>query len=157
MQNQHFMRSLGSIALSGALGLALLGAAGGDAANSADSQFAQAAMHELLQSVSNADVAQSGGDAHMKSLATTIQYDEVAIGNQLGSLANFYGISVSTDAPKADTDAAGYAANQTKSLQTLIGLFESEEQNGGGAQLRTFASQAVPVLQKDLHALQESQ
>ena len=58
-------------------------------------------MQTLLQSVSNADVAESGGDAHMKSLASTIQYDEIAIGNQLGTLASFYGINVSTNAPKA--------------------------------------------------------
>ncbi len=156
MQNLHFLRPLGSIALCGALGFALLGAAGGDAANPADSQFTQQAMHTLLQSVSNADVAESGGDAHVKSVASTIQSDEVAIGNQLGSLANFYGINVSTDAPKASTDAAGYVASQTKELQSLIVLFQGEEQNGGGAQLRAFASQAIPVLQKDLHALQES-
>ncbi len=156
MQNLQILRPLGSIALCGALGLALLGAAAGDAANSADTQFTQQAMQTLLQSVSNADVAESGGDAHMKSLASTIQYDEIAIGNQLGTLASFYGINVSTNAPKASTDAAGYAATQTQELQSLIVLFQSEERNGGGEQLRAFANQEIPVLQKDLQALQQT-
>ncbi len=156
MQNQHILRPLGSIALCGALGLALLGATGGDAVNPADTQFTQQAMHMLLQSVANADVAESGGDANVKSVASTIQNDEIAIGNQLGSLASFYGISVSTDSPKASTDATGYASSQEQSLQALISVFQNEEQAGGGAQLRAFASQSVPVLQKDLHALQQS-
>jgi hypothetical protein len=93
MQNLQFLRPLGPIALCSALGLALLGATGGDAANSADTQFTHQAMQTLLQSVSNADVAESSGDAHIKSLASTIQYDEIAIGNQLGTLA---GSTVST-------------------------------------------------------------
>ena len=132
----------------------LVAAQTGDSTNSADQQFATQAMHQLLQGVSNADAAQSGGDAQLKSIATTIQTDQIGIGNQLVSLASYYGINVSTDPVKASTDASGYAAAETESLKTLIVLFENEKQNGGGAELRSFAVQELPTLQKDLAALQ---
>ncbi|HTV74643.1 MAG TPA: DUF4142 domain-containing protein [Candidatus Acidoferrales bacterium] len=154
MKHTIVLRSLGSLALTGVLGLGLLGASGGsDAVTSADTQFAQSAMHMLLQGVSNADAAQ-GGDSSVKGLATGIQTDEIAIGNQLASLASYYGINVSTDSPKASTDAAGYAADQAHDLPELIALFEQEKDGGGSAQLRSFASQALPTLQKDLAAVQ---
>lgn len=111
-------------------------------------------MHVLLQSVANADVAESGSDAQAKTVASSVQSDEIAIGNQLASLSSYYGIPLSTEAPKATTDAAGYTADQAHQLQTLIGLFEQEKDGGGGAQLRAFAGQSLPILEKDLHAVQ---
>ena len=144
---------LGACAISVAIGGSLI-AANLDAPNTADQQFTAHAMHALLQNVSNADAAQTSGDAATKALAGTLQTDQVAIGSQLASLASYYGINVSTDAPKASTGASGFAADQKASLTHLIALFEAEQQNVGGAsQLRSFAAQSLPTLQKDLEAV----
>jgi hypothetical protein len=148
----HLFRTLGALTMSAAIGVSLI-AAGIDGANSVDQQFATQAMHQLLQGVSNADVAQSGSDANVKSLASTIQSDQVNVGTQLASLSSYYGINVSTDPLKPSTDAAGYVESQKTSLKSLIAMFENEEQNGGASQLRTFAAQSLPILQKDLASL----
>ena len=157
MRNLHILRPIGTVALCAALGITLLGADLGDSASPADTQFAHSAMHVLLQSVSDANVAESGGDGHVKSVATSVQSDEVAIGSQLASLASYYGIPVSTQAPKATTDASGYEADQAQKLHTLIDLFQQEKEGGGGAQMRSFAGQSLPILEKDLHAVQGAQ
>lgn len=143
------------MALCATLGVALLGASG-DATSPADTDFAKSAMHVLLQSVANADVAESDGDAHVKTVASNVQSDELAIGNQLSTLSSYYGISLSTQAPKASTDAAGYTADQAHQLQMLIGLFQQEKDGGGGAQMRAFAGQSLPILEKDLQTVQAS-
>jgi predicted outer membrane protein len=157
MRNLHILQSLGSVAACVALGVTLLGADLGDATTPADSQFAHSAMNVLLISVSNATAAESSGDAQVKNLANNVQSDELAIGSQLASLASYYGITLSTDAPKATTDGSGYAADQAHQLQTLIVLFQSEKDGGGGAQMRAFAGQSIPILQKDLQAVQAAQ
>jgi len=156
MQHHKFLRPLVSVALCSTLGIGLLGAAN-DAANTADSQFTQQAMQLLLQSVSNANTAQADGSDGVKTLATNVQGDEVNIGTQLASLASFYGINVSTNAPKPNCTASDYAADQAKALSQLVVLFQAEQTGGGGAQLRTFAAQELPVLQKDLAAAQKAQ
>ncbi len=156
MLHHKLLRPLVSVALSSTLGIGLLGAAN-DAASPADTQFSQQAMQLLLQSVSNANPAQTDGAEGVKALATTVQGDEVDIGSQLASIANFYGIKVATDAPKPSCTPSDYAADQAKALAALVALFEAEQQDGGGAQLRTFAAEALPVLEKDLSAAQQAQ
>jgi hypothetical protein len=154
MTNNRFLRVLGACAISVAIGGSLI-AAGLDAPNTADQQFTSQAMQSLLQNVSNADAAQTSGDAATKQLAGTLQTDQIAIGSQLASLASYYGINVSTNAPKASTDGAGYAADQKASLTKLIAIFQTEQQNVDGAsQLRSFAAQSLPILEKDLSAIQ---
>jgi hypothetical protein len=113
-------------------------------------------MGVLLQSVSNATAAESSGDAHVKTVATNVQSDEIAIGSQLASLSSYYGITLSTNAPQATTDGSGYAADQAHQLHTLIVLFQQEKDGGGGAQMRAFAGQSLPILEKDLQAVQGS-
>jgi hypothetical protein len=144
------------VALCSTLGIGLLGAAN-DAANPADTQFTQQAMQLLLQSVSNANPAQADGTDGVKALATTVQGDEVNVGTQLASIASFYGIKVATDSPKPSCTASDYAADQAKALSQLVVLFQAEQTNGGGAQMRSFAAQELPVLQKDLDAAQKEQ
>jgi hypothetical protein len=155
MLHHRLLRPLVSVALCSTLGIGLLGAAN-DAANTADTQFTQQAMQLLLQSVSNANPAQADGTDGVKALATTVQSDEVNVGTQLASIANFYGISVTTDSPKPSCTASDYAADQAKELAQLVALFQTEQQNGGGAQLRSFAAAELPVLQKDLDAAQNA-
>jgi hypothetical protein len=139
-----------------ALSITLMGAASGDSANVADTAFTQQSMQLLLQGVSNANVAEKDGDDGQKTLATSIQNDEVKIGDELASLASYYGISCSTDDPKATTDASSYDGDQVQSLTKLIALFQDEQNNGGGAQLRSFATESIPTLQKDLAAAQQA-
>jgi hypothetical protein len=156
MRNLHILRPIGTIALCATLGVTLLGADLGDATTPADSQFAHSAMGVLLQSVSNATAAESSGDEHVKTVATNVQSDEIAIGSQLASLSSYYGITLSTNAPKATTDGSGYVADQAHQLHTLIVLFQQEKDGGGGAQMRAFAGQSLPILEKDLQAVQGS-
>ena len=144
------------MALCTTLGIGLLGAAN-DAANTADTQFTQQAMQLLLQSISNANPAEASGNTGVKALATSVQGDEVNIGTQLGSIASFYGIKVSTNAPQPSCTASNYAVDQAKDLSHLVALFQAEEHAGGGGQLRTFAAEALPVLEKDLSAAQKAQ
>jgi hypothetical protein len=155
MLHHRLLRPLVSVALCSTLGIGLLGAAN-DAANTADSQFTQQAMQLLLQSVSNANPAEADGSDGVKALATTVQGDEVNVGTQLASIANFYGIKVATDSPKPSCTPSDYAADQAKALSQLVALFQAEQQNGGGAQLRSFAATELPVLQKDLDAAQKA-
>jgi hypothetical protein len=155
MLHHRLLRPLVSVALCSTLGIGLLGAAN-DAANTADTQFTQQAMQLLLQSVSNANPAEADGTDGVKALATTVQGDEVNVGSQLASIANFYGIKFATDAPKPSCTASDYAADQAKALSQLVALFQSEQANGGGAQLRSFAAEELPVLQKDLDAAQKA-
>ena len=156
MLHHKLLRPLVSVAVCGTLSIGLLGAAN-DAANTADTQFTQQAMQLLLQSVSNANPAQADGTDGVKALATTVQGDEVSIGSQLASISNFYGIKVATNAPKPSCTASDYAADQAKALAALVALFQAEQQGGGGAQMRTFAAEALPVLEKDLSAAQKAQ
>lgn len=156
MLHNKLLRPLVSVALCSTLGIGLLGAAN-DAANTADTQFTQQAMQLLLQSVSNANPAEADGNSGVKTLATTVQGDEVNIGTQLVSIAGFYGINVSTKAPQPSCTASDYAANQAKTLAELVALFEAEQSAGGGAQMRSFAAQTLPVLEKDLSAAQKAQ
>lgn len=114
-------------------------------------------MGVLLQSVSNANAAESSGSDHVKAVASSVQNDEIAIGSQLASLASYYGIALSTNAPKPTTDGSGYATDQAHQLQTLIVIFQQEKDGGGGAQLRAFAGQSLPILEKDLQAVQSAQ
>jgi hypothetical protein len=155
MLHHKLLRPLVSVALCSTLGIALLGAAN-DAANPADTQFTQQAMQLLLQSVSNANPAEADGTDGVKTLATNVQSDEVSIGTQLASIASYYGIKVGTDSPKPSCTASDYAADQAKALSQLVALFQSEETNGGGAQMRSFAAQELPTLQKDLDAAQKT-
>ncbi|HTV93036.1 MAG TPA: hypothetical protein VMG98_09990 [Verrucomicrobiae bacterium] len=157
MRNLHIFRPIGTIALCATLGVTLLGADLGDATSPADTQFAHSAMGVLLQSVSNANAAESSGSDHVKAVASSVQSDEIAIGSQLASLASYYGIALSTNAPKPTTDGSGYAADQAHQLQTLIVMFQQEKDGGGGAQLRAFAGQSIPILEKDLQAVQSAQ
>ncbi|HUA10348.1 MAG TPA: hypothetical protein VMA98_13860 [Candidatus Acidoferrales bacterium] len=152
MKHLRISQSAATLVLSSVLSVAVLGA-GIDTVGPGDGAFTHHAMAILLQGVSNADAAESGGGAGVKALATKVQSDEITIGDQLVSLASFYGISVSTNAPKASTDAAGYTADQAKSLSSLITLFENEA-SSGGSQLRTFASNSLPTLRADLSAVQ---
>ena len=156
MLHHKLLRPLVSVALCSTLGIGLLGAAN-DAASTADTQFTQQAMQLLLQSVSNANPAQADGSDGVKTLASSVQSDEVSVGTQLVSIASFYGIKVSTESPKPSCTASDYAADQAKALSHLVVLFQAEQLNGGGAQLRSFAAQALPVLEKDLSAAREAQ
>jgi hypothetical protein len=155
MLHHRLLRPLVSVALCSTLGIGLLGAAN-DAANTADTQFTQQAMQLLLQSVSNANPAEADGTDGVKALANTVQGDEVNVGSQLASIAGFYGIKVATDSPKPSCTASDYAADQAKALSQLVVLFQAEQANGGGAQLRSFAAEELPVLQKDLSAAQSA-
>lgn len=156
MLHNKLLRPLVSVALCSTLGVALLGAAN-DAANTADTQFTEQAMQLLLQSVSNANPAEADGSDGVKQLATTVQGDEVNVGTQLASIASFYGIKVSTNAPQPSCTASDYAADQAKTLAALVALFEAEQNGGGGAQMRSFAAETLPVLEKDLSEAQKAQ
>lgn len=156
MLNHRLLRPLVPVALCSTLGIALLGAGQGDSTSAADSQFTQQAMQLLLQSVSNANPAQADGSDGVKALATTVQGDEVNVGSELASIANFYGIKVATDSPKPSCTASDYAADQAKALSQLVALFQAEQQNGGAPQMRSFAAQELPVLEKDLSAAQNA-
>jgi hypothetical protein len=153
MRSVRVFPSVALAALCGALSLPLL-AASGDSTAPADSHFAGQAMPLLLQSIANANPAESDGDAGIKALASKVQSDEVDIGTQLVSLASYYGIALSTDAPKPSCDASGYVADQAKTLPLLIALFRAEAQDGGAAQVRSFAIQSIPILEADLRAVQ---
>lgn len=155
MLHHKLLRPLVTVALCSTLGIGLLGA-DNDAASPADTQFTQQAMQLLLQSVSNANPAEADGSDSVKTLATDVQGDEVTIGSQLASIANYYGIKAPTDTPKPSCTPSDYAADQAKALSQLVALFQSEQTNGGGAQLRSFAAEELPMLQKDLSAAQKA-
>lgn len=152
MRTLQFFRALPAVALAGALGVCLMGATN-DAVSAGDVAFAPAAMNVILQSVSNAEAVQSdGATGDVAKLAASIQSDELALGTQLASLSNYYGVNVSTDLPKSDCTTDNFASTQVTTLTKLISMLQSEKDNGNAPNLRDFADNAIPRLQKDLDA-----
>ncbi len=147
MRTFNIIRSVPVVALVGMLGVALMGAA-----SPGDSHFSTTSMHVMLQSIADAEAVRPDASGAVKSLAADVQKDELAMGNQLVSIATYYGINLSTTMPKATATPATFAASQSKALSTLVGLFKDESENGGGGQLRAYATEALPILQKDLAA-----
>ena len=139
------------LALAGALSIGLMGASG-DSVSPGDSQFTHRSMTLMLQSIADAEAVHPNASGSVKTLAADVQRDELAMGSQLASIASYYNISVGTDLPKSQAEASSFAAAQSKSLAQLIALFKDESLNGGGAQLRSFATEALPILEKDLAA-----
>ena len=138
--------------LAGAFSVCLMGAAN-DQASSTDAAFTTRVMKLTLQSVANAEAIQSGQTSDgVHSLATSIQTDGLAMGTKLASLADFYGLTVSTDLPNSTGTAQSFAQDQVTTLSQLIDLCKAEQQSGGGAQLRTLAADMLPTLEKDLEA-----
>jgi hypothetical protein len=149
----HFsLRTIAAPLIAGSLGLCLMGAAN-DQASPADAAFTTNVMKLTLQNAANAQAVESGqAPDGIHSLATAISSDSIDMGTRLASLADYYGISVSTDLPKATGAPEAFAKDQVASLTQLIDLCKSEQANGGGAQLRTLAADLLPTLQKDLEA-----
>jgi hypothetical protein len=140
-------RTLPAVALAGALGICLMGEAN-DPVSQADVTFAPTAMKVILQSVADAEAVQGGSDA---ALATSIQTDGLALGNQLASLSSYYGINVPTDLPKAQSGAS-FASNEVAELTNLLAVLNAEKSGGNASQMRTFADSAIAQVQKDLDA-----
>jgi hypothetical protein len=152
MRTLQFFRALPAAAVAAALGVCLMGATN-DAVSSGDAAFAPAAMNMILQSAANAEAVQSdGATGGVATLAASIQQDELAIGTQLASLASYDGVNVSTDLPKSDCSTDDFASNQVESLTKLIATLQTEKDNGNSPNLRDFAVNAIPRLQKDLDA-----
>ncbi len=152
MRTFHFFRAIPAVAIAGALGVCLMGATN-DSVSAGDTAFAPAAMNVILQSVANAEAVQSSGaSGDLTKFAANIQSDELAVGTQLASLADFYGINVKTDLPKSDCTADTFAQTQVDSLNKLIAMLQAEKNNGNAPNLRDFADNALPRLQKDLEA-----
>lgn len=152
MSIPQFLRSIPVAAVAGALGLCLMGVSQ-DPITGADQNFPPAAMNALTQSIANAEAAQgNGASADVDKLAAQIQTDELSLGTQLASLADYYGVSVKTDLPKANDTAATFAQDQVTALNNLIGIMNAERNGGNASQLRAFADSALTVLEKDLEA-----
>jgi hypothetical protein len=152
MRTLQFFRALPAAALAGALGVCLMGATN-DSVSAGDAAFAPAAMKMILQSVANAEAVQSdGATGGVATLAASIQNDELAIGTQLASLASYDGVNVSTDLPKSDCTTDNFASTQVTALTNLIASLQAEKDGGNAPNLRDFAVNAIPRLQKDLDA-----
>lgn len=150
MRILQFLRALPAVAVAGALGVSLMGATN-DSVSAGDVAFAPAAMNSILQSVSNAEAVQGdGATGDVAKLAANIQNDELAIGTQLASLASYDGINVSTNLPKSDCTTDNFASTQVTTLTNLISMLQAEKDNGNAPNLRDFAVNALPRLQKDL-------
>ncbi len=154
MRTHQLFRALPAAALAGALGICLMGATN-DAVSSTDVNFAPSAMKLILQSVSNAEALQDGSadpSPEVTALAKQIQADGLAVGSQLASLAGYDGIDLKTDLPKATGTNASFPQDQVTSLEQLIAILQAEKNNGNAPNLRDFADNAIPRLQKDLDA-----
>ncbi|MBV8636448.1 MAG: hypothetical protein JO322_00040 [Candidatus Eremiobacteraeota bacterium] len=148
----NFIRAIPAVAIAGALGVCLMGATN-DSVSAGDVAFAPATMNILLQSVANAEAVQSdGATGDVAKLAASIQSDELAVGTQLANVASFDGIDVKTDLPKSDCTTDTFAEDQVTSLNKLISLLQAEKDSGNAPNLRDFADNAIPRLQKDLDA-----
>ena len=142
--------------LAGAISVCLMGAAN-DQASPTDATFATNVMKLTLQSVANAEAVSSGQSSDgTKALASTIQADGIAMGTKLASMADYYGLTVSTDLPKSTGTPQSFAQDQVTTLTQLIDLCKAEQTSGGGAQLRTLAADMLPTLEKDLATAQSA-
>ncbi|HET9028875.1 MAG TPA: DUF4142 domain-containing protein [Candidatus Aquilonibacter sp.] len=153
----QLIRPVTATVFAGALGVCLMGASQ-DPITGADMNFAPTAMNALTQSIANAEAVQTGSASPaVNKLAAQIQTDELGLGTQLASLADYYGVNVKTDLPKANDDASTFVHDQVTALTNLIAIMEAERNGGNASQLRTFADGAVTVLQKDLQAAQAAE
>ncbi len=126
-----------------------------DAVSSSDASFAPSAMKLILQSAANAEAVQDGSadpSPAVTALAKSIQSDCLAVGSELAQIADYDGINVPTDLPKATGSNASFAQDQIATLTQLISVLQAEKANGNAPNLRNFADTAIPRLQKDLEA-----
>jgi Domain of unknown function (DUF4142) len=154
MRTHQLFRALPAAALASALGICLMGATN-DAVSATDVNFAPSAMKMILQGAANAEAVQDGTadpSPDVTALAKSIQADCLAVGSELAQLADYDGIKVSTDLPKATGTNASFAQDQVTALSQLIAVLQSEKANGNAPNLRDFADNAIPRLQKDLDA-----
>jgi hypothetical protein len=154
MRTYQLLRALPAAALAGALGICLMGATN-DSVSSTDVNFAPSAMKLILQSAANAEAVQDGSadpSPSVTALAKQIQTDCLAVGSQLADVASYDGINVNTDLPKATGTNTSFASDQVTALEQLIAVLQAEKNDGNAPNLRDFADNSIPRLQKDLDA-----
>lgn len=145
------------------------GAAGQTAGNH-DTEFATEAASSGMMEVETSKVAEKQAkDSKVKSFAKMMVTDHTKANDKLKKLAKEKGISLPDDqAAKAeadklkdkkghDFDMAYIEAAGPDAHQKAVSLFEQESSSGQDAQMRAFAKQTLPTLQKHLKEAKELQ
>lgn len=151
-----------------ALALAVLFAAAGAAAQTGpgpeDQQFVDQAIRANNAEIAQAQAEmQSSTDPNVKTFAGTVMKDHTAANTQLVAIASSLNM---TYPPPADAngasattaaapDARDYMSQQVQAHQAAVGLYQGEVNNGGSAQLRTYAATALLTIKAHLSMAQQ--
>ncbi|WP_296257218.1 MULTISPECIES: DUF4142 domain-containing protein [unclassified Pseudomonas] len=136
---------------------------GAYAAQSND-DFVEDASAKGVAEVEAGKLAQEKGTAaDVKSFADMMVKDHTAANNKLEAIANEKKLKVSDSAQLLDKTKAmilelrsaksfdqAYANNQVKAHEATIALFKDEADNGKDADLKAFAKETLPKLEKHL-------
>lgn len=151
-------------AANGAGGMAPMAATGTAKLSKTDQNFVMKAASGGMAEVQAAQLAQQKSqNPKVKDFASTMITDHTQANQQLTSLAEQKGVTVPTTLDSKDQKQLdklsklngsafdkAYIKGQIKDHETMIKLFQKEAKSGKDADLKSFADQTVPVLQKHL-------
>lgn len=136
--------------------------------SAADKKFVEKAASGGMAEVQAAQLAQQkADDQKVKDFAQQMITDHTTANQQLTALAQKKGITIPTDLASADQnqlDKLGkldgkkfdkaYMKDQVKNHQAMLSLLQKEAKSGKDADLKSFAEQTVPTVQKHLEMAQ---
>jgi putative membrane protein len=138
--------------------------------SAADKSFVEKAASGGMAEVQAAQLAQQkGDDQKVKDFAQTMITDHTAANQQLTTLAQQKGVTISTTLSSKDQselDKLGkldgkkfdrtYMKAETKDHKEMLALLEKEAKHGKDADLKSFAEQTIPTIKKHLEMAESS-
>ena len=150
MQNLQLLRPLVSVALCSALGVALLGC------RQRCRKYGRHAVYRTGHAAASAERFQCQSCRGRRRRARQSASNHRPRRRSQRSAPSSVQSQASTASRSRPTRRSRRARpritrpTKPKTLAELVALFQGEEQNGGGAQMRSFAAKTLPVLEKDL-------
>jgi putative membrane protein len=132
-----------------------------------DDNFVTNAAQAGLAEVQAGELAEKRGSAAVKSIGQTMVRDHTKANNTLMGIAKTEGLTIPTQPDPAHVatlaqlrTAKGsafdnqYLEGQVTDHEKAIALFQQESEQGTDSQLKSFATNTLPILQGHLHMVQ---
>ena len=158
-----------TIALLATLALPVALAALAESAKDTDKDFYTKAAQAGMAEVATGQLAISNGsDQKIKEFGKQMVDDHTKAGNELTSIAQRDGVTLPSEATKAQQDAAqklsaksghafdvAYAHMAVKDHEEAVALFKQEASSGKEADMKAFAQKTLPTLEQHLKMAKE--
>jgi putative membrane protein len=144
-------------------------ASGASTLNAQDRAFIQQAAISGLAEVSDGKLAESQGDTTVKQIGMRMVTDHTKANDQLITLSEQLGepapsttnakhqqMSASLQKLSGSSFDTQYLHEQLLAHEQAITLFKTEESDGGNRQLKTFASNTLPILEMHLSMIKSA-